>query len=169
MDKQIVLYPCNGTLCGHELTLVRTPAGVAQFTHSPSCCPSGSTLMLLVAASSRWQKEDLGTPSTGNSGLRTSHQPAWIFRGAALQYETLPISPSIFLSITGVRPTWPSEGSLYLPCPPFFIIDKYFPQQIFYTSNPVFLRESIPTQLISDKWKLVPGMNLKNTVQMKKK
>lgn len=116
--------------------------GVAQFTHSPSCCPSGSTLMLLIAASSRWHKEDLGTPSIGNSGLRTSHQPDWIFLRAVLQYETLPISPPIFLSITGVRPTWQSEGSPHLPCPPFFILDKYFPQQIFYTSNPVFLSAS---------------------------
>lgn len=63
--------------------------GVAQFTQSLSCCPCGSILMLLVAASSRWHKEDLGTPSTGNSGLRTNHQLAWIFLGAVLKYETL--------------------------------------------------------------------------------
>lgn len=139
---------------------------VAQLTHSPSSCPSGSTLMLLVAAYSRWHKEDLGILSIGNSGLRTSHQPVWIFLRTVLQCEALLTSPSIFLSITGVRPTWQSEGSPYLPCPPFLIIDKYFPQQIFYTSNPVFLFASqrIHTNTISDKWKLVPRINLKNTV-----
>lgn len=112
-------YSCGG----HELTPLRAPAGVSTAHSQPQGCPSGSTVRLLMAASSRWygrcNNADLCTPSTGNSSLRTHHWPAWNFPRTAVQCQALPNSPCILLSITGIRPTGQSKVSPYLPWLPF--------------------------------------------------
>lgn len=127
--------------------------GVAQFTHSPSCCPSGSTLMLLVTASSRWHKEDLGIPSTGNSGLRTSHRLAESFSELFCSVRLfLPVLPSSSPSQVSdphdnlkALPTFPVPLSLSLTS---ISLNKSFTHLIL--SFCLLLRESILTQSVTN-------------------
>lgn len=127
-----------------------------------------------MAASSKWHgwcnNGDLGTPLASLASQLPIGLPKTFSELLCSERLFLPSPPfSLFSIIAGPHDSLKALPTYSSSLP--FILHRYFPKQIFYTSNSVCLSASqniYTNTLLSDKKKWVtPWMNFKTTIQIK--